>query len=503
MLMLMVGGIGIDFMRSEMRRTQVQQTLDRAILAAADLDQQRAPKEVVADYFAKSGMSDYLSSITVTENSGFRTVSATASTDMDTQFMKLLGYKTLTIPSRGTAGEKIGAVEVSLVLDISGSMYYNSRLTNLKTAAKKFVDLLLDESNGDFVSISIIPYATQVNAGATLLSKYNVTSEHNYSHCVNFISDQFSKSTLYHTELLERTAHFDPFTESEGTIDMPVCPTRASSEIFPFSNNKTDLHTFIEGLTPGGNTSVDLGVKWGTALLDPSARPVINSLITDGEISSAFSNRPTDYGNPNIAKVIVVMSDGANTDQYFLNPSIREGLSDVWYNAEEDRYSIYHSNGEPMYYWPHTETWNDHPYGAGSAEACNFDSSGTESCSVKEEPGTAVRLTYPELLNRVSLKWNALHNYEFTSSAWADWYESAFAKLETSAKDQRTLHICDAAKDQGVMVFAIGFEAPSRGNRILRDCASSDSHFFDADGLDIVDAFASIARSISQLKLLQ
>ena len=56
--------------------------------------------------------------------------------------------------------------------------------------------------------------------------------------------------------------------------------------------------------------------------------------------------------------------------------------------------------------------------------------------------------------------------------------------------------ICEAAKDAGIIVFTIGFEAPRSGQAILRECASSDSHFYDVEGLEIADAFASIASAI-------
>jgi len=42
-LMLAAGGIAIDVMRYETQRTQLQYTLDRAVLAAAALNQQEDP----------------------------------------------------------------------------------------------------------------------------------------------------------------------------------------------------------------------------------------------------------------------------------------------------------------------------------------------------------------------------------------------------------------------------------------------------------------------------
>jgi Flp pilus assembly protein TadG len=54
-LMILIGGMAVDLMRFETRRVHVQNTLDSAMLAAADLDQDLDPEAVVRDYFAKAG----------------------------------------------------------------------------------------------------------------------------------------------------------------------------------------------------------------------------------------------------------------------------------------------------------------------------------------------------------------------------------------------------------------------------------------------------------------
>lgn len=521
-LMLMIGGVGIDIMRFEMDRSRLQNTLDRAVLAAADLDQSLDAKVVVNDYFDKAGLSEYLTGVTVTSSIGSKRVAASAETTFNTFFLKMLGIETLTAAANGAAMESIDGLEVSLILDVSGSMNSNSRLANLKPAATEFVETLLTSSDIGNVSISIIPYATQVSAGAQILDHLNVSNEHSYSHCINFNADEFSRTELHDEGVLERTAHFDPFTYTEDPIEQPVCPVDPSREIMPLSSDVDALTTYIDNLQAVGNTSIDIGMKWGTLLLDPSMDDIVSELIEDGVVSSAFEGRPTAYSS-NIMKIIVLMTDGQNTDQYLLNPSMRSGNSPVYYNAEEDKYSVYQSSGnsntsnsDESFYWPHLNEWFDHPYGNGTFEECTTTSTGqkdyrkkgsssttTTTCVETEEPGTAVRLTFPELFNRVSLAWNATYNYADMSNAWATWYQAAFSSINSTVKNQRTKHICDAAKDEGIIVYTIGFEAPNAGQRVLQDCASSDGHFFDVDGLEIEDAFSSIASSIRKLRLVQ
>jgi len=75
--------------------------------------------------------------------------------------------------------------------------------------------------------------------------------------------------------------------------------------------------------------------------------------------------------------------------------------------------------------------------------------------------------------------------------------------VDSGEADDRLSAICEAARDEGIIVYTIAFEAPSRGRAALRDCASSPSHYFDVNGTDISDAFSAIASDIRALKLTQ
>jgi hypothetical protein len=60
---------------------------------------------------------------------------------------------------------------------------------------------------------------------------------------------------------------------------------------------------------------------------------------------------------------------------------------------------------------------------------------------------------------------------------------------------------CDAAMASGVIVYAIGFETDSSTSQKLEDCASTPSHYYNAEGTQISTVFAAIASSIQKLKL--
>lgn len=566
-MIMMVGGVGIDVIRSEMKRTRMQHTLDRAILAAADLNQQRDPELVVADYFDKSGMTDYLASVVVDEGLNYRVVEANAEMNMDTHFMKLFGIDTVSVPASGRAEERIGGVEISMVLDVSGSMNSNSRLSNLKVAAKDFIETMVDNTDDGKLSVSIIPYATQVAVPEHLFETLNASisgdvdvetaleigaaeaasNQQGYSRCIHFDNSDFESTALAPGDRWTQAMHFSPWSDFDGRDDdpknlvsSPVCRTDVSSEVLVLEKDETTLKNYIDGLWASGNTSIDLGMKWGTALLDPSTQPIIDHMIAQGDVSSDFSERPHGYDDGESLKVIVLMTDGQNTSQYYVNDGFRSGDSNIWWNDQEEVYSVYvgtdthdyndnNDYTDDLYYWPYDDSWADHPYGNGEITTTEWIVHVEEYCkrydkkkgkckkwgnkktyeeviTTVSEDGEAVRLQYPDLWAYTSLEWNVEEHYEpwmNDSQAWDDWYYDVRNYVGSSTKNSRTADICDAAKAQDIIVFTIGFEAPSTGQAILKACASSDSHYFDVDGLEISDAFSAIASSIAQLKLTQ
>jgi Flp pilus assembly protein TadG/uncharacterized protein YegL len=62
-----------------------------------------------------------------------------------------------------------------------------------------------------------------------------------------------------------------------------------------------------------------------------------------------------------------------------------------------------------------------------------------------------------------------------------------------SSADIKTKATCDSAKSAGVQIFTVAFMAPSKGRALLQYCASSSSHYYDAqNAADLVAAFKEI-----------
>ncbi len=497
LLMIMIGGLAIDLMRYETQRARLQSTLDRGVLAAASLDQPLGPVDVVVDYFNKNGLVAYIdpNNILVEDTLTARRVTASASMQVDSTFLRLLGINHLTAPAAGAAEESASRTEISLIVDVSGSMGWSSysgssKIYELRQAATEFVNIVqcnpedpTDTVNctvePDMVSITLIPYAEQVLAGEIVLDQLNVTNEHTSSSCLNFTTADYNSANIDPTQLYNRTGHFDPWRSYSSTPSNWTCKTNSWRQILPMENDPADLRSAISSLGASGYTSIDVGMKWGSAFLDPSFQPVVDGLIAAGNVDGAYNDRPYSYTENGIKKVVVIMTDGVNTTQHYLADDHRDGLSPVWYNSYYDEYSILNSHGslngnDHEWYWTNTGGhWDDHPRG-------------------DLEPGTAVQLTYPELWRHVT--WDWYDNW------W--WLENSGSSYGNSTKNSRLDAICSAAKAQNITVYTIGFEVTTSSAAVMESCASSPAHFFDVEGSDLGGAFASIARQISALRLV-
>lgn len=521
-MMLMLSGVALDLMRFEERRTTLQNTIDRASLAAADLQQALPPKEVVKDYFRKAGLTPPTDDqITVVQGTygDSRRVSVSVAETMPTWFMNLVGVKTLSTPAVSTAEESVGKIEISLILDVSGSMA-GSRINNLRPAARSFVDQIFDSAEADKVSISIIPYSTQVSLSDNLISYFNVTNEQTISNCIEFDASKgdftttaVSFGTAPTDRKYQRNGHFDPFYRASPPY-LLNCSPAANREILPFSSDRDALKTFITNLQAQGNTSIDLGMKWGAALLDPSMQGVVSSMVANHDLPAAVDGRPFSYADGEVLKIIVLMTDGENTTEYKLrnasnsdsaNPQgYNTGFSPIYRNTyyasnnyTVNQYSLYDAT-KHQYYSVEKRRWLDHPWGDGSGDT------GYSAGHPK-----AVQMTWPEVWERMSIYYlsdnivypaygsTSMRNKWRPASTWTPQVNT----FEYSTKDSQTLSLCDAAKAHNVRIYTIAFEAPVAGQHILSQCASSDANHYAVAGLDIQDAFSGIVQSINKLRL--
>ncbi|WP_339929686.1 TadE/TadG family type IV pilus assembly protein [Yoonia sp. 208BN28-4] len=461
-VMLILGGMAVDFMRFESRRSMLQGVSDRAALAGASLRNSSTDEEAEAialDYFVKAGLDQYLvgqPTASGGDDANYRAVQVKAEMELDTFFLKLVGIDALTAGSSSKAIEGVGNVEISLVVDISGSMretthdengtpLAQTKMQALQEAAKAFTAAIFTEQHRGKISLSLVPYSADVNIGPTLFGRVtNKQHDHDYSHCLNIPDSEFA-SPAWNTSLTyTQVQHFQYYDRDDGTasISNPVCPRYTQERVIFMSQNKDNIDDQIELLAPRNSTSIHLGLKWGAALLDPSTR----AMVAGGQ-EGEFSGRPFDYPsatNPDsrTEKFIVLMTDGDNQWSYRLDDEHYDTPSEI---AHWEDYNL--------------DNWT-----------ANYATNTTR------DDWTYVRYTAPKYLE--------LYGIEGESDA-----------------DQLTKNLCDAAKLKGIQIHTIAFEATSAGESLMSYCASSPSHYHNASGSELVSIFEAIAAQITDLRL--
>lgn len=303
-----VGG-ALDFTRTYTIGAEIQSALDTGVLAAASLSQTRDAETVVRAYVEAAiaehrGVIESLV-VTVSPNVALnaRTVAAEATVTVPTVLLGVTGIKQLAMSRDSEATEQVRNLEISLVLDVSGSMS-GSKIEALRAAAAEFVQVVMAGEVSDMTSISIIPY----NGGVRLPDYVNAqlvsggASNADRSGCPEYGED--------YPIVLEPPANELDWLQWNGrdqrdSRNSAFCPESNEASVF-LRNNQANLLALVEDLDAGGNTGLDIATAWGARALDPSWR---------GRLGGNFADRPVDYDDPSTIKALVVMTDGAATAQ--------------------------------------------------------------------------------------------------------------------------------------------------------------------------------------------
>ena len=443
--MIVGGGMGIDFMYHESERAELQDALDRGVLASASfyVSDYEGGTQAEREAFLEDRVKSYLRSNAllahrspdinvVSEVSELsRRISVTGTYEVDTFFLKLAGINSLTVSGAASAQVSRSRVEISLVLDNSGSMR-GAKMRSLIAAANDFVDFMLTEDTVATTTISLIPFTAGVNLGADFASYYNLNEWQDYSYCFEFEDEQFDTTEILPTIEYQQEQHY-----FRGNLGTHECPP---ATVLPFSNDPDALRDAISDMEAGGFTSTWAGMKWAAALLDPGTKPVVTSMIADGQVGSAFAGTPAAWGAEGSTKIIILMTDGANTLHRVME-------------TDEDNYN--QEETDPWRSQANADFWNFRsPWG--------FDLDGDRSISGPEGDARLI-----------------------------DICDAAKATIPGSER-------------QKITVYTIGFAVSENSNPFnrMRDCASSESRFYHVTDLDLGSVFTQIGNSINRLRLV-
>ena len=177
----MVGFVGaaVDYSHANSIKAALQASLDATALAmsktagtlsAADL--QTKSDAYFKALFTKTEATGIQITATYNTTDG-SSLTVAGSANMTTNFMKVMGFQTLTVTGTSTASWGNARLRVALVLDNTGSMQDDGKITALRTATKSLLTTLQNAAtNAGDVYVSIIPFSKDVNVNSVNYTRF-------------------------------------------------------------------------------------------------------------------------------------------------------------------------------------------------------------------------------------------------------------------------------------------------------------------------------------------
>lgn len=344
--MISAVGIAVDLSRAYRVTSITQNALDSAVLAAGRAGQTNttntlsAAQTAASSYYNAAKPVDVLSStIALAADSTNTTFTLTATSWVSTPFLGILSrmftsaapsgapssctsaYSCVKISRSATASIGAGGnggsnVEVSLMLDVTGSMA-GSKLTTLKDAATDLVDTIIWADQARYTSrMAIVPFAEGVNVGTYYTAVTNKSTTVSSGWGWGWGWGWGGGSSTVDPCVVDRTgshAYKDTAPGSGSWIPSFYEETGWSScapdaPIVPLTSNKTTLKNSIASLNASSGTAGALGTQWAWYMISPNWAGIWGTASAPApyaDLTTLNSN-----GAPKLKKFAVLMTDG-------------------------------------------------------------------------------------------------------------------------------------------------------------------------------------------------
>ncbi|MGM0560857.1 MAG: pilus assembly protein TadG-related protein [Pseudomonadota bacterium] len=474
--------MGIDTARAYMAYSRLSYAVDGAALAGARSYGQE-DRDKVAEAFLKANFKSEngvtLEDFQMELIEGGTQYEVTAGARISTVAARLVGIETFPLKASATVERELRGLELSMVLDVTGSMGRGSgsKLEQMKSAALILTEIMAEDDGAfpeDFY-VSLVPYSASVNIG-THNSNWlrhaidpSEFGEESWRGCVEARStDERSPPRLpldldedppeitderfvrYLWESTEDLMYKDKGSRVRGDNDWGDTHSWSSyrdpedyentatspnlgcpQPIEPLTNDRAVIDARLGDLNAyfRGGTFTNIGMAWGWRTLSPEWEPYWN-------VSTLEQEMPVAYDEWEIKKTIILLTDGANG----------------WYDWPDG------APGQPLDQNPEKYDADYTAYGRLSDERLFPDFGGT-------------------------------------------------AKNQATAEiDDRTERVCAAAKQKGIQVYTITFGGGVNSSiqQVMETCASGDGNYFHApDGDKLEEVFSTISRGLYNLRIVK
>ena len=334
-------GFAVDYSHANSVKVAMQAALDSTALmlsknaaTATNSNLQTEALNYFNALFTRPEATNVQIAATYTASGGSQVV-VTGSANVPTSFLGIIGYDNIVVNGSSTAKWGSSRLRVALVLDNTGSMAQDGKMTALKSATKGLLTQLQNAAgtNGD-VYVSIIPFSKDVNVGS---ANYNGTwidwddweaangswqntstcsggrSRRGRSRCNNSQTWVPANHNTWNGCITDRDMDYDQLVTAPNPADATL-PAAQASTLYPadqygncplammgLSYNWTAMNSLVDQMYPKGTTNQPIGLVWGWL-----------SLVGGGPLTAPAKDSSYKYTD-----VIVLMSDGLNTQDRF------------------------------------------------------------------------------------------------------------------------------------------------------------------------------------------
>ena len=479
--------LALDVSNLYNQRSEVQNALDTAILAAASSTATDAPtlKSITTTVFnanlpALVKTSAQLSSFDYDTTS--KKITATATGTYSTYFGGVAGLSTVAYSATGSGLKSAkGTVEVALVLDNTYSMSValdaaGTKMQVLQTAATKLVNALMTPQNAGFVKVAVVPYADYGNEGPTTTGNW-----------------------------LSVAANYSTTTPATAAVagGPTTCKTVSTTTQCTGGTSQPYVVSIIDGVVTMGTHIV--GQTCSTVPITPyqscsqSPAPVAAkpAVTTNYKWYGCVNNLVGSNGllaPPESASQAKPYVGFLTTSQQCLNPIVPLTTQSATVLAAIKGLVYQIGSFTPNTYIAGGITWGVNVL----SPTATFATGAPYDLANKMPRKVLILMTAGYNTNSLNAN-GSLTGATFNS----DGTIAAASQAGITKSNTAEVAACSHSKSQNIEVYAIGFgvsDATSLAN--LKQCATDSGHYFDAkDSASLISAFQIIAGNLQNVRI--
>ena len=513
---MLAGGLAVDYAGMSLERSQLQNAADAAALALAREGKVSSDQALQIARNIISGNHGFTAAQVSVEQEG-GVAGITASIEMPLVFGGFMGQKTAPVAVNAEATYAFTKYEIALVLDTTGSME-GGKLTSMQNSVIGLIEGMEEmKLDKDRIKFALVPYAGFVNVGTEFGPVINGAGKIKKPAAAWL--DQDAKAPIPQSDLPAEFSRFAMYRHLK--VDWPGCvETRVANgkalhdvdDTVPDPADKQSLFTPAFAID-----EPDVPFLFTNSYLADDGIALKGKLATETD----KENQLTRYGRTGKYVKPKNTDDAIAQVMKWKKPKTDFSAANSRYNKLANKGPGYGCEVEPLVPlttdYADIKTKVDNLKATGTTNMLEGIMWGWRVLSDREpftEGAAKGDASVEKIMIFLSDGQNTLGNLNnllgsnYSSMGYLvdgrlDGLVAASSGQTNNALDKKTLTACTNAKEDGIVIYTIRLEERDLGTgKLLSDCATSKSHYFDAPSRSQLEPiFDAIKSGVVKLRL--